>query len=254
MKIELVPLLQMERELYEIPRGWDRFRQYLQILTGGRQDLLLPPLVALNPMGKEHVSEALDGLLALDAERIAKEAITEAERRLADVSADLRLGLVLADDAGGGWTHRHLSEMQARFGGDYAPKHDWAVVLFWSSEPASRDTVHAEVLSAIYRAPYALRHGVPRTLRQMMEQEGLTATFAGLSPPALDPAELSAIRDVIAPRRDSSATPVIFACLYGDDAALEVGYPPLGLPPNAGYILARIESQLSDSPPEAALF
>ena len=40
-------------------------------------DLALP-LVAMNPMGKDHVPALIDGYLALDAERIAADAVAEA--------------------------------------------------------------------------------------------------------------------------------------------------------------------------------
>jgi hypothetical protein len=53
MKLE-VPLLQLQRELHRIPRGMDRFRQYLRVmLNDDRSDVRLPPLGIMNPMGKE---------------------------------------------------------------------------------------------------------------------------------------------------------------------------------------------------------
>lgn len=67
VNIEVVPLLQIQRELYRVPRGSERFRAYVQTLTGGSDDTVLPPLVAMNPLGKEHVELFLDTLLALDA-------------------------------------------------------------------------------------------------------------------------------------------------------------------------------------------
>ena len=51
MKLELTPLLHVQRELYRVARGFERFRAYLQTMTGGTDDLVLP-LVALNPMGQ----------------------------------------------------------------------------------------------------------------------------------------------------------------------------------------------------------
>jgi hypothetical protein len=61
MKLEYVPLLKIQRELYGIPRGYERFQAYLQtMIDAGTRDLALPPLVAINPMGKDHVP-ALDG-------------------------------------------------------------------------------------------------------------------------------------------------------------------------------------------------
>ncbi|MGI8550714.1 MAG: hypothetical protein ACR2PL_07995 [Dehalococcoidia bacterium] len=108
MKLELVPLLQIEGDLHDIPRGRERFERYLRVMTGGTDDMLLP-LAFMNPMGKEHVAAALDSLLAIDAEAVAAQAIVEAARRLARVSGSLKVGLVIVDDLGGGWTDRYLT-------------------------------------------------------------------------------------------------------------------------------------------------
>src|SRR5690348_12516275 len=94
MNLEWTPLLQPQRDLYRIPRGMDRFRQYLRVmLKDDGSDLRLPPLVAMNPMAKEHVAALLDALLALDAESIAADALAEASARLADVPGDYQIGL-----------------------------------------------------------------------------------------------------------------------------------------------------------------
>jgi hypothetical protein len=37
---------------------------------------------------------------------------------------------------------------------------------------------------------------------------------------------------------ESTHQPTVIACLYGDEAAKELGYPPLGLSKNAGFQLA----------------
>lgn len=253
MFLELVPLLRVERELYEMPRGFARFRKYLATMQGGTDDVDLLPLVALNPMGKEHVAAVLDALLALDAEAVAAEAIAEAARRLRGVAGSLKVGLVVSDDAQGGWTQRQLTDARQRFEIDAALKRGWVTVLLWSSEPPAREAVRRQTLAAIYRSCYVLRHGEPRTLGQMLRQEGLAAVFAEQPPPALTPEELTAIRSVIDPRRGETAYPVIVAALYGDAAAQTVGYPLLGLPENAGFTLALHEALQSGEAPEAAL-
>jgi hypothetical protein len=253
MQLELVPLLRIERELYETPRGFERFRKYLEVMQGGTNDVDLLPLVALNPMGKEHVAAVLDALLALDAEAVAAQAISDAGRRLAYVAGTLKVGLVVSDDAAGGWTQRELTDARHRFEIDAALRRGWATALLWSSETPSREAVRREVLATIYRSCYVPRHGEPRTLGQMLRQEGLTAVFAEAPPPDLSPDELAAIRAVIDPRRAETAYPVVIACLYGDAAARTVGYPPLGLPPHAGFDLALHEALQSGELPEAAL-
>ncbi len=253
MHLELVPLLRVERELYDTPRGFARFRKYLATMQGGTDDVDLLPLVALNPMGKEHVAAVLDALLALDAEAVAAEAVADAAARLRGVAGSFKVGLVVSDDAQGGWTQRQLTDAKQRFEIDAALKRGWISVLLWSSETPERETVRRQTLAAIYRACYVLRHGEPRTLGQMLRQEGLAAVFAEAPPPALTPAELTAICTAIDARRGETAYPVIIAALYGDAAASSVGYPPLGMPENAGFTLALHEALQSGESPEAAL-
>src|SRR5207302_11002408 len=104
MKLTLVPLLQTQRELYDLPLGWDRFKRYLWTMTGGSDDVSLLPLVAMNPMGKPHVAEVLDKLMAVGAEDAAAAAIVEAERRRSSFDLALKVGIVLGGAAwGGGW-------------------------------------------------------------------------------------------------------------------------------------------------------
>ena len=71
MNLDYVPLLQVMRELHTIPRGRERFSQYLRTIfpLDDEADQLLP-LLAMNPMGRDHVTALLDALLALDADGI----------------------------------------------------------------------------------------------------------------------------------------------------------------------------------------
>ncbi len=71
----------------------------------------LPPLVALNPMAKDHVASLIDDLLALDAEEVARQAIEDSALQHADLPNQFSIGPVIADDQGGvGWTNRYASE------------------------------------------------------------------------------------------------------------------------------------------------
>jgi hypothetical protein len=49
------------------------------------------PLVALNPMGKDHIAALLDRLIGLDADAVAETATAEAARRLENVAGGLQL-------------------------------------------------------------------------------------------------------------------------------------------------------------------
>ena len=50
--------------------------------------------------------------------------------------------------------------------------------------------------------------------------------------------ELERAREIIARLGDDPPYPATFAALYGDVAAAELGYQPLGLPPRAGFEVA----------------
>lgn len=75
---------------------------------------------------------------------------------------------------------------------------------------------------------------------------GTALAFAGATVPVLDAEELEYTREVIRPHRDAAAFedfPTVFTCLFGDDAAKRVGYPPLGLSHRAGCALALAEAK-----------
>src|SRR5436305_9155418 len=115
MKVTYVPVLGILRELYVQPRGMARFREYIDTLTGGGDDVVLPIGVA-NPMAKEHALAKLDELLALGAEEIGAAAAEAAQRRLEAIdTVEIKASIVLADDVGGGWTNRSTTEAMVRF-------------------------------------------------------------------------------------------------------------------------------------------
>lgn len=126
MNIEFVPLLQVQRDLYSLPRGPERFSAYLKTMVNSDgTDVRLPPLVAMNPMAKEHIPALLDALLALDAEGTAGRTCAEAASQLATAPGNFKLGLVVADDLLGGWTNRYASEFFHRFEGPSGYKRGW---------------------------------------------------------------------------------------------------------------------------------
>ena len=61
---------------------------------------------------------------------------------------------------------------------------------------------------------------------------------AGCDEPALDPDDLAYTRETIEPYLAASDRPTVVACLYGDEAARNLGYRPLGFSLRAGLALA----------------
>jgi hypothetical protein len=239
MALEYIPLLEKQRELYTIPRGMERFKEYLKTVVGSAtgHDLELPPLVAMNPMAKEHALEHVEALLALGVDEVARQAVQEAEERL-EIKARLKVSTVLLDDLKGGWTNRYLNEARDYFQpADGVKKFSWIIVPCWTVDKPSRHSLRQTALAYVYRAMYALEHGNPRTLRDVLKQEGLVMRFAGIEQ-WLELDDLAYSLEVITPHLDSTHYPTQFACLFGDRAAKTVGYPPFGLSERAGFAVA----------------
>lgn len=240
--MEFVPLLRAQRDLYDLPRGPERFAAYLRLMTDARTGDLVLPLGHLNPMAREHVPALLDAYLALDAEAVGARAVAEVAATLKPLLRPLRVALVLADDAHGGWTNRYTTDLQHRFENHAVLKRGWVVGLVWSSEPPTTAAVRTAVRESCYRAVWQQQAGRPRTLAQLLRQEGYALARSGTGP-ALPPDALRHTEQVLAPLRDATAAPTLLAALYGDAAAAALGYPPLGLAPNAGLALARFEAE-----------
>ena len=242
MQLTHVPLLHVQRELYAMPRGMERFREYIKTMVDAKTGDLALPLVAMNPMGKDHVPALIDEYLALGAEDIAKEAVSTIARRGGTLvppdKADFKVALVVSDDLKGGWTNRWASEYSHRIEGAAITKRGWLVGILWTSEPASEQNVRDAVLTSIYRAEYLQTHAAPATLGEMLDQEGYAMARAGCATPQLDDDDLAYTRSVIKPHLGASDRATVIACLFGDRAAAALGYPPQGLSERAGLALA----------------
>ncbi len=245
MKLEFVPLLREQRRLYDIPRGSERFRAYLQTMIDPETRDLRLPFAALNPMGKDHVPALLDQWIALGVEQVAANGVDFAAARLTDSPGTFRVALVVSDDAMGGWTHRTTSDFSHRFEDDALRKRGWITGILWTGGEPSSEAVRDEILKCIFRVDDIQRNSPAHSLRAMMAQEGRVMAAAGSPLPSLAPDEIRAARDVIEPHLDSTERPVIIACLYGDDAAISLGYAALGLGPNAGFAVAWHDAKTS---------
>lgn len=235
MKPSLLPLLQIQRDLYAMPRGMERFREYIKTMTDPETGDLALPLVAMNPMGKDHIAALIDQYIALDAEKIAQDALASVT---VDFAREYKVSLVVSDDLKGGWTNRWASEFGHRIEGAAITKRGFITAILWTSEPPSPERVREEVLTSIYRVEYLQSHPAPTTLRGMLEQEGYAMARADCTTPALDADDLEYTRTVIAPHLDAHDRATVIPCLFGDPGAAALGYPPQGLSDRAGFALA----------------
>jgi len=241
MNLSFVPLLQVQRDLYAMPRGLARFREYLRTMVDAATGDLALPLVAMNPMGRDHVPALIDAYLALDAEGIAADAVADAARIVEPDSpnpAQYKVGLVVSDDLKGAWTNRYASDFAHRFESAPLKRRGWLVGLLWTSEPASEVAVRDAVLTSIYRAHHLQTHPIPTTLGEMLAQEGYATAQAGCIGPAPDKDDLEYTRGVLASHLQATDRATVIGCLYGDAGANALGYPPQGLSDRAGFALA----------------
>jgi hypothetical protein len=171
----------------------------------------------------------------MDAERIAANAAENSAARLRHVPGEFKAGLVVVDDAMGGWTNRYATEFELRFGNRRRP---WITGVLWTSEQAAERRVRGAMRSAKFRAAYQLQHGPASTLNDRLAQEGYAMAGAGCEEPRLDDEEIEHTRGFVAPHRMSTDHSIAIACLFGDEAAAGLGYSPLGLSPWAGLALA----------------
>lgn len=250
MHLQYVPLLRIQRDLHDIPRGQvakgvpERFLKYLRTMSNeDGTGLELPPLVAINPMAKEHVTALLDALLALDADGIAARTVAEISTLMAVEAGDFKVTLIVVDDWMG-WAQRAPGEFDVRFGGgplERPPRwtrHLWLSAVLWGSEPATERTVREAMLTMAHRLAYQRRHGPALTLRDRLAQEGHVLAMAGCAGPVLGADDLDYTRDVLLPHLDAEDKRTAIECLFGDQAARALGFTPRGLSPWAGLALA----------------
>jgi hypothetical protein len=252
MALHYLPLLKAQLDLYALPRGMERFRAYIKAMTDeGTGDLALP-LVAMNPMGKDHIPALIEQYMALDAEAVAANTVEEAWAKLRNpgtpergaLPTDFKVSLVVSDDLKGGWTNRWASEFSHRIEGAAITKRGFLVGILWTSEPATENAVREAVLTSIYRAEYLQTHTAPKTLAEILAQEGYATARAGCTTPSLDGDDLSYTRDVIEPHLSATARATVIPCLFGDAAANALGYPPQGLSDRAGFALALHDAKM----------
>ena len=215
--------LEKVRALYQMPRTFERFAAYLNLVRVDTGTEALP-LSKLNPMAKEHALAYVERLLALSAEDQVFAAAQDAAAQLAGDDA-LNVLLVLMDDAKGGWTNRAFSEFAHQYENKYEVAHGWATVVIWTAEEPTPALLRMRAFESIYRVIDERHKGPVRTLREILDRAIRTQRFAGEASPYED----AAYRAAVEPYLDSHAAPVVMTALYGDAVGKSLGYPPLGV-------------------------
>jgi hypothetical protein len=267
MRFDLIPSLETLRDLYSMPRTMDRFQLYIDRMVAtsdaGRPDVSLP-ITLVNPMGKAHCLEAVEALIALDAEAVMAQVLEEAAAALASVPGGTGVCLNLLDDTAGGWTNRYFTEFELRLGSAERKRANqgsgFVIVPAWTSELYAKALVRAETLAAIYRRAWRDIRGPAGTVAALVESEGLALRFPGadqreaeLLAPRLDAELLECATAIIDAHGAATDFPTQFACFFGDAAAASVGLPQVGLSPRAGFAVALSRALSSAYTPEKAI-
>jgi len=233
------PTLRLQRDLLDIPRGMGRFKEYIERMTQGSGDVVVP-IGDMNPMAKEHVAPKLDAWLASGIEQHAEAWTREA---IAELGWDPQLivSFVVPDDVHGGWTDRDRVDFRFRFEDKGRVARRFATVMLWASEEAGSgrfEVARRRLRASLYRTAYQRRHGLPTDLPAMMRQEGLTLKFSAW------PWHSDAAGQTTARRLAAAAPPTgldfghTFTLLFGDEAGARLGYAPVGCPKYAAWDVA----------------
>lgn len=194
-------------------------------------------IVPYNPMAGDAARAAVNGLRELGAETIAQEAAM-ALARSCEYSDTIMLAVAVRST--GLWTDRVGTEVDERATGKARVVHR-GVVSLWSRETSSATDVAREAAAETVRVMWHALHGVPDTLQHVLAVEGLAyalaAGYGGLGPYSGDvaPEDALAVSEACEVLGDTRQAGEIVGVLYGDGAATQLGWTPLGITRYAGY-------------------
>lgn len=244
MYFEVLPILDVMLEFYSAERTPQRFQEYLKLIYDRQQDSLKLPLPFFNPMAREHVPEQLQNLRALEAESIMGQCCLEVNQQLDtfNLPEDLsfQVCLSLSDDLKGGWTN----QFSTHFGNSFLPKglfnHQYCTPLFWTSETHDSALARQRTLETLWRTVFQLKNGFALDLAEHLEQEAFVQQQLDWKPGHIEYSLMNQVKSTFLKNKNSESQATLIAFLYGDVAAEELGYSPLGLAPYQGFELAQL--------------
>ncbi len=254
MKFELLPVLDKMVELYQHPATFERFKQYLKLLSGDTNNDLELPIGAYNPMGKEHVLHKIEHMRSLKTEQLAAEIIGELNKTITDLHGDdvFKVILCLSDDLKGGWTNRYTSDYDSKFKLNALVTRKFCTPIFWTGEEIYDSTILSRTAEYCCRTVCWLQHPKPETLEEHVLQESRVADMMKKivicpgGPPEPVPHDIASFYEA---NKTSTNYLAIFNFLYGDEAAASLGYQPLGISEAfAGYKFATALAALPAKP------
>ena len=224
--VTIAPTLETMAELYLLSRDGgpksERFTAYVKRVEHEWG------LVSYNPMAGAAALEAVQQAIAVDAERIAREAAGDTIAEC-EYTGSVTLAVVVA--SAGMWTDRLATEVEYRTTAKRRADH--GQVMLWSREAITAEDVRRESVAETVRTMWTALHGQARTLRSVLAREGLAYALADLKT-IVQPENDAAIGDALAILGDSTTQGDIVAALYGDAVADQMGWPTLGISDRGG--------------------
>jgi hypothetical protein len=230
MTFELLPILDLMLALYQKPRNFDRFQDYLKLLQGNTKGDMAVPIGNFNPMAKEHVVLKLTELKQLNAEAVMQQTLAglTTALRTEDSETTFKVALGLADDLAGGWTNRYTTDYDSKFKLNALINRHFCTPIFWSSEQYSVEIIQQRTLEYGYRTHYWLSHPKPVSLQDhLLQEKAVAKKMRPLT--QMMPLDVKTLGFFYQTHQHSTDYPIIFNFFYGDSASEQLGYKALGI-------------------------
>ena len=214
-------------------------------------------LVPYNPMAGDAALDTVNALISLDAETLAQQSAQQVANACRYTDP---IVLAIAVRSKGLWTDRVATEVDERVSAKQRVPHR-GVISVWSRSENTTETIAREAAAECVRVMWHAMHGVADTLERVLACEGLAYALAepigGLGPFAtpITPEETVAVIEALDVLGDTRQAGEIAGVLYGDDAAKEMGWTPLGITPYSGYrwAITHARTHLLEGGPATAL-
>lgn len=224
--LHYLKLLQTQRELLDIPRGLERFQEYLKkMLKDGE---MVVPISGFNPMSKEHVAQTLDVLLEMDAESIGEGIARECFKRLDFGKTEWNMGLVLSDDLMGGWTNRPSIEVERWTNPKKVAWRSFLPLTLWVTDAIDKEALENRLMRQIFEAHSVLMKPPPRDLEGVLRLRRDSMVFSQGGKALPQTPNGKTLLERFRPYFGSTQTGILIACLFGDKEAARLGHPELG--------------------------
>ncbi len=229
MTFELLPTIDIMIDLYEKPRTFERFQEYLKTLQGDTKGDLVIPISGFNPMAKEHLLDRLKELKNLGAEQIIEESLNDLNDHnfSKDSNRNFKVSINLSDDLKGGWTNRFTSDYDSKFKINGLFSRNFCIPIFWSSEIFTKDIIRERTLEYTFRTVYWLSKPKPKTLKEHLEQEIFVASQTKKNGKVQE-IDIIGLDKFYKSNEHTDNYHIIFNFFYGDKASASLGFPTYG--------------------------